>query len=573
MPSKKKDGGAKPKQRRVPKGVRGDAVELREAAKEGDLAQVKSLATLHMIDDPDESGFTALLWAAWHGHKNVVAALLNKGADKNWADEDGQTALFHACWYGYSNVVQLLLSAGCDPDVADNEKETPLGAAARQGHYDCVRLLIQANADPRVRDKDGHNAVSRALKKGSTAIALLIEDYARVYSPQGTGTVVHNLLAVADGNKQQLDLQRRALQLAHQPAGARHPSQAQCAPPSAHSSYGEARAVFQQHPHHQPISGYGQGAPPAGLSGLQAAVAGLDSLQAQLQGRLDRGPGSPEGVGSPGVSAAAEKGAYDSLTVLAGDVVRVNAGNRRLPAVGSAVHLRATGGVVWRAVAVVKGGGVKLQAVGAPGPHAATSVWGEPGDEAGAGLWQSVPSEPPSMGFGHHHHHPPPGSTASTPSVRPHPSPGCTAHTPPPPQQQFRSYQPLNTPPAGGRQGLPANLLTPQRAAAAMTQGQICFGAAGAREAAMPLAGMPPAGSPRQSRYKSGYKKDNPAYRAKNSCTVCLKVRPPLNFCEHCNEEMCAGCWVREHQNRKRRLHIPHPVIVVDDDEDDEDSD
>eukprot|EP01060_Flectonema_neradi_P031436 TRINITY_DN4769_c0_g1_i1.p1 TRINITY_DN4769_c0_g1~~TRINITY_DN4769_c0_g1_i1.p1 ORF type:complete len:494 (+),score=112.88 TRINITY_DN4769_c0_g1_i1:36-1484(+) len=472
MPSKKKPA-TKPKVRHTPKGKAGDAHELREAAKEGDLSYVKGLATAHSVDDVDERGFTALHWAAWNGHSDVVKLLCEVGAGLDCADEDGQTALHHACWFGHSECVRTLLAHGADPNQRDNEKETPLGAGARSGDHDVIRLLIQANADPSVSDKDGHNPVSRALKKGHTSVALLLEDYMRVYSRGKQGEAIEQLLAMS--NVQEQHYKQRDQQMAgyHTPQG---------------------MTFYEQQQHRQ----------------------------GQIHG---------------GIVTTSDKGGYQSLTVLSGNMVRIMSSGG-LPPVGT--HLRLNGTqVIWKVVAVANGGGIKLQALS---NQNVTHTFGEAGDDAGPGLWCIA-----QLG------------NDAFPLLAQHQEQSTYLQLQQQHQQQLDKQQQLE----GQRNQYEQYLYYAQHHKHLQSRqgpsAHISFGGSGAREASMPLKGVPPAGSPR----KSGYRRDDPAYRAINGCTVCGKVKPPLNFCEDCNEEMCGGCWVREHQNRKRRLHVPHPVEVI----------
>ena len=470
MPSKKK-APAKSRVRHIPKGKAGDAHELREAAKEGDLSYVRGLATAHSVDDVDERGFTALHWAAWNGHSHVVSHLCEVGAGVECADEDGQTALHHACWFGHADSVRTLLAHGADPNQKDNEKETSLGAGARSGDHDVIRLLIQSNADPTVTDKDGHNPVSRALKKGHTSIALLLEDYTRVYARGKQGAAIDQLLTMSRAQEQHYKQQEQVMSQYHTPQGMTYYEQ-------------------QQHTHGQ-VSG--------------------------------------------GIVTTADKGGYQSLTVLSSNMIRIMSSGG-LPPVGT--HLRLNGTqIVWKVIAVVNGGGIKLQALSNGN---SVHTFGQPGDDAGAGLWCLA-----QLG------------NDAFPLLSQHQEQSTYLQLQQQQQQQIQNQQQQNDQRSQYEQYLyyaqnNKHLQQTRQGPGA----HIAFGGNGAREAAMPLQGVPPAGSPR----KSGYKRDDPAYRSINGCTVCGKVKPPLNYCEDCNEEMCGGCWVREHQNRKRRLHVPHPV-------------
>jgi ankyrin repeat protein len=61
---------------------------LIDAAKRGDLADVGTVLQSHaeLINQRDESGATALHYAALGGHRSVVQELVRKGADINAAD-------------------------------------------------------------------------------------------------------------------------------------------------------------------------------------------------------------------------------------------------------------------------------------------------------------------------------------------------------------------------------------------------------------------------------------------------------------------------------------------------------
>ena len=58
------------------------------------------------------TGATSLHWASLHNHKEVVQALLGKGADVNVKANNGDTALSLASSKGNKEIRKLLLKAG-----------------------------------------------------------------------------------------------------------------------------------------------------------------------------------------------------------------------------------------------------------------------------------------------------------------------------------------------------------------------------------------------------------------------------------------------------------------------------
>ena len=98
------------------------------AAKEGDLKEIHAaLASGAKISAQDDAhGITPLSWAAMSGHKDVVVAMVEAGADVNARNSDGATPLIAAAFFGRSEVVKTLLKLGARVDVTNNEGESPL---------------------------------------------------------------------------------------------------------------------------------------------------------------------------------------------------------------------------------------------------------------------------------------------------------------------------------------------------------------------------------------------------------------------------------------------------------------
>jgi arginine deiminase len=109
------------------------------------------------------------MWlAAQHGHADVVAVLLDAGADVHaWED----VALVLAAENGHADVVALLLDAGANVHA---ESDEALRAAAEKGHADVVALLLDAGADVHAMKDE---ALKWAAERGHADVVELLEDW------------------------------------------------------------------------------------------------------------------------------------------------------------------------------------------------------------------------------------------------------------------------------------------------------------------------------------------------------------------------------------------------------------
>jgi hypothetical protein len=109
------------------------------------------------------------------GNVENVRALLDGGADVNYANHKGVTALQKAALKGYAGIVKLLLERGADVNARQDSGTTALIISAAKGHADVVKALLEAGADPNLKD-NGLIALDFATNNGNTRIADMLKE-------------------------------------------------------------------------------------------------------------------------------------------------------------------------------------------------------------------------------------------------------------------------------------------------------------------------------------------------------------------------------------------------------------
>jgi ankyrin repeat protein len=146
----------------------GPALPLAVAAARNAAGAVQQLLQEgRRADQRDDSGVTALMWAARNGAVDAIRALLDGGADPNLRDaRHGWTALAHAVHKRQVECVRVLLERGADPNARAG-LTTPLMMAAADADPTIVRLLLARGADPTARGAGGSTALSEAVSGGA----------------------------------------------------------------------------------------------------------------------------------------------------------------------------------------------------------------------------------------------------------------------------------------------------------------------------------------------------------------------------------------------------------------------
>ena len=109
----------------------GNVKKVTKALQEG--AEVYGLAPNNIM--------TALMWASYKGHAQIVKILLGEGADADNRNKSGMTALMYAARKGRIEVIKLLLGHGADRSIEDNAQKSAADWAIKEGRHDVVKLL------------------------------------------------------------------------------------------------------------------------------------------------------------------------------------------------------------------------------------------------------------------------------------------------------------------------------------------------------------------------------------------------------------------------------------------------
>lgn len=128
------------------------------AAIDNDASKVRTLIARGHLADRDNSGYTALHYAARAGHLEVCRILLEAGIGVNERTHGGgATALHRAAMMGRDQIIKLLLAHKADALLQDSDGKTALHRAAEKGHLESCRILLQAGPAARsLPDSKGH---------------------------------------------------------------------------------------------------------------------------------------------------------------------------------------------------------------------------------------------------------------------------------------------------------------------------------------------------------------------------------------------------------------------------------
>jgi ankyrin repeat protein len=117
-------------------------------------------------------GDSALMLSSLGGDLESVRLLVLANADIN---PQGWTPLMYAAYNGHAEVAAHLVEKGASIDAQSASGMTALMVAAKNGHFAVADLLINNRADASKKDQSGLTAIDHAAKGRNTRIAEMIE--------------------------------------------------------------------------------------------------------------------------------------------------------------------------------------------------------------------------------------------------------------------------------------------------------------------------------------------------------------------------------------------------------------
>jgi ankyrin repeat protein len=145
---------------------------LQFAAEADDHAAVERLVHAGAKVANNHYGVSPFIAACEHGDAQVMALLLQAGADVNQPMADGRTPLMVAAETGKPAAVKFLLERGATPNAREPaQSQTALMWAAAEGNREAVQLLLQAGAEAGAKSKGGWDAFLFAVRQGHRDVA------------------------------------------------------------------------------------------------------------------------------------------------------------------------------------------------------------------------------------------------------------------------------------------------------------------------------------------------------------------------------------------------------------------
>jgi len=130
------------------------------------------------MNDEDENGNNALMFAVCQGREDLTRTLVDQGAFLDHQNLQGETALYWACSEGVKTFVDLLLENGANPNIKTLDGASPLHAAAANGHSAIISTLITYGAFVNAQDEEMDSVLHYAVRECRVGIVeMLVKNF------------------------------------------------------------------------------------------------------------------------------------------------------------------------------------------------------------------------------------------------------------------------------------------------------------------------------------------------------------------------------------------------------------
>ncbi|ORX42837.1 ankyrin [Piromyces finnis] len=151
-----------------------NSMELISHCIKGNIEKVRSILAMTNegecmnsldIDFRDKHGYTALMWASYFGHTNIVKELIYHHANINLKSDIEESAILLACKKGHVDTAKVLIKYGADVNDTNYHDDTLLMIACLRGNFKLTQLLLENNANVNAQNKSNDSALIYAVEK------------------------------------------------------------------------------------------------------------------------------------------------------------------------------------------------------------------------------------------------------------------------------------------------------------------------------------------------------------------------------------------------------------------------
>jgi uncharacterized protein len=153
-------------------------LDVFEAAAVGRIERVRELVESDpsLVSSFSPDGFTPLHLAAFFGYPDVARLLVERGAETRAVARNPMRVmpLHSAAAARQLEIAKLLLDGGADVNASQERGFTPLHEAAQNGDVGLTRLLLERGADREQAAEDGKRAADFAAARGHEEVLALL---------------------------------------------------------------------------------------------------------------------------------------------------------------------------------------------------------------------------------------------------------------------------------------------------------------------------------------------------------------------------------------------------------------